>query len=98
MEFMTTNYKFNNEYELIAITNKVIINTKRYLLIINDEHIGISCIRLLINLKENIRQFAVTNPFCKNCHKVLKPINIIIIQYRKKIHILWGHDPINKIC
>ena len=98
MDFTIANYCFNNEYELIIITKKIIKYLKRYLLMINNEHIGINCVHLLINLKKDINQYVLTNQFCKNCHKVLKPINIIIIRYRKKIHMLCGHDPINNDC
>lgn len=94
MDFLTLTKPFQNEYELTKTTTKAIVFFKKYLLVMGSVNNGIICVQILILLKNNIKQFMLTNHSCKNCYKVLKPINIIVIQYRKKLHMLAGHDPL----
>lgn len=94
MDFLMVVKPFQNEYELTKIATNAIHFFKKYLLVMSSLNNGIICVQILIILRNNIKQFALTDTSCKNCYKVLKPINIIVIQYRKKLHMLGEHDPI----
>lgn len=94
MDFLVVIQPFQNEHELTIIATKAIQFFKKYLLVMSSINNANICVRILIILRDNIKQFALTNHSCKNCYKILKPINIIVIQYRKKMHTLCEHDPI----
>lgn len=94
MNFLEAIQPFKNEYELTNISTKAIQFFRNYLLVMGSANNGIICVKLLIILRNNIKHYALNNPSCKNCYKIQKPINIIVIQYRRKLHMLCNHDPI----